>query len=172
MCIHDVYSPIFTASVIMIQNLTKPDLIRMIQSKKEGGDNGSLRGDGSTSLILTTTDNEEDLLSTGGSNEDISRGTGSTSMISDPDQTDNSSIKLRIGNTRLESTSDETETDSCLNTHSVTSTGSTTFTTDGPEEAGSLKRSLSLMRLNSEEFGVLEEADGVATPNKDSKSEG
>ncbi|XP_003388869.2 PREDICTED: GRAM domain-containing protein 1B-like [Amphimedon queenslandica] len=154
-------------------NLTKPDLIRMIQSKKEGGENGSLRGDGSANnLILTTTDNEEDLLSTGGSNEDISRGTGSTSMISDPDQTDNSSIKLRVGNTRLESTSDDTETDSCLNTQSVTSTGSTTFTTDGLEEAGSLKRSLSLMRLNSEEFGVLEEVDGAATPNKDSKSEG
>ena len=159
----------------MIQNLTKPDLIRMIQSRKgqgEGGDNGVLRGDGSTTnLILTTTDNEEDLLSTGGSTEDISRGTGSVNMISDPNQADNSSIKLRVGNTHLESTSDDTETDSCLNTHSVTSTGST-FTTDGQEEAGSLKRSLSLMRLNSEEFGVLEEVDGTATPNKDSKSEG
>ena len=172
---------IFTALVSYMQSLTKPDLLRQLQSRKErerrGGD-----GEGSGSnLAVLTTDNEEDQLSTGGSTEDITTrdrrrgggGGGNTTGASSNEQTDDALLNLHVAASHGETTSDETETDSCIHSHSVTSTGSTFTTTDGLEEVGTLRRSLSLVRLNSEEFGVLEETDAAAsTPVKDSKSEG
>lgn len=119
--------------------------------------------------VGTTTDNEEDQFSTSGSLEDItgrhSHSSGATYHESGSTETTDDLSKEFDGRSYS-----DTETDSCLPSHSLSSSvsGLTSGETDGVgDESGSLKRSLSLMRLNCEEIGVLDEVDSAnITDNK------